>query len=524
MATTITWRSVARLGVLASALGVTAFGCGDEITRHDDPTARVRDVRIGAPVAEVDPRFLSVAVDAAQVVGGKWWTDVARVNGARGGARQPELDFGRVRLRKLAAPLAPAFVRIGGSTADDLWYDLSETPVDMPPPGFRHVLDRRHWTGAADFARALGFDLMFTLNAGPGPRGPGRVWTSTNAASLVRFAAERGDPVEVWELGNEVNAFPVLHGLTFKISAEQYAEDLQRARGLLERLHPGSRLAGPSSAYWPDLGEVPPFLEAFMPLGGPTLDVVTWHYYPQQSRRCALRALPADVELMHDPNALDEVHRWADVVERETLAHAPGAPIWMSETGNAQCGGEPGLSDRYPGGFWWIDQLGLLARRGQPVIVRQSLTGADYGLLSEPALEPRPDYWSGLLWKRLMGTRVLDVEVAGDRGLRVYAHCPPDGPGLSIAVLNLRRERGAVLRLQGVRADRARAFRLAPSDDGRGMTLNGKVLEVDDAGELPSLEGEEERLDPDAPELWMPAGRYGFFFIEGPAVPACGPT
>ena len=59
----------------------------------------------------------------------------------------------------------------------------------------------------------------------------------------------------------------------------------------------------------------------------------------------------------------------------------------------------------------WLDQLGALAKRGTAVQCRQTLAGADYGLLDEETLEPTPDYWASLLWRRCMGTAVHDTMV-----------------------------------------------------------------------------------------------------------------
>ena len=49
--------------------------------------------------------------------------------------------------------------------------------------------------------------------------------------------------------------------------------------------------------------------------------------------------------------------------------------------------------------------------RRQPRRARQTLAGADYGLLDEETLEPTPDYWASLLWRRCMGTAVHDTMV-----------------------------------------------------------------------------------------------------------------
>src|SRR5919201_613535 len=101
--------------------------------------------------------------------------------------------------------------------------------------------------------------------------------------------------------------------------------------------------------------------------------------------------------------------RWAQLVERARTQYSPGAEVWLGESGNAQCGGEPGVSDALAGTLWWVDQLGALARRGQRVVFRQTLVGSDYGLLDDQTLDPRPDYWASILWKRVMGTKVLSA-------------------------------------------------------------------------------------------------------------------
>lgn len=190
-------------------------------------------------------------------------------------------------------------------------------------------------------------DVFFTLNAGPGPRDVNR--------ALIEVAAERQDPIAVWELANEINAFQVVHGLGFRISGEQYADDLKTARALVDELMPDALLAGPSSAYWPELGEVFPVQEDALRQGGDALDLTTWHYYPQQSRRCPIASRQASVGVTMNPVAPDEIDQWADEVEEIRNMYAPGAPVWLGESGSAQCGGEPGVSDVFASGFWWLD-------------------------------------------------------------------------------------------------------------------------------------------------------------------------
>jgi heparanase 1 len=471
---------------------------------NSPPPWPVRDVRVAVAAATVvattDPRFLSFAVDTAQVVGARFWSPDVDA----GTAPVPPFDFSRQRLAVLTRELAPAYLRVGGTDADRVFYDLGESPATAAPAPFQHLLTRTTWAGVAQFARDLDTPLLFTLAAGPGTRDADGGWTGSNARTLVQYAAERGDPVAAWELGNEPNAFPLLLGGQAAVSGAQYAADVSVARAMLSSEDPAAWLAAPACAFWPVVGEFNPVFPSFMDAGGGrSLDIISWHYYPQQSRRCPVAVRPATPETMLSEQNLDEIARWASEIEAARDASAPGRRIWLGETGNAQCGGEPGVSDRFAGSFWWLDQLGLLARRGHEVVVRQTLAGSEYGLLDDTTLEPRPDYWASVLWKRLMGERVLAASVtaatAADGGmprLRAYAHCAANHAGtrggVSLLLLNLDAQQGARVRVDGVGGSRALVY--AVTADGLGATavrLGGRPLVAAADGSLPALDGAE---------------------------------
>ncbi len=515
------------VGTLAACFTACDGGPGtpalETVTTPPPAGSVIVDVATANPLARVDARFLSFAVDSSQVAGGKWWSEDLTSQGGTGSVKVPPFDFSRPRLRALAAPLAPAFLRIGGSEADRIFYDLSQTPVTEAPAPYQLVLTHAIWDGLAGFARDLGLTVFFTLNAGPGPRDAAKRWVADNARELVRYAAGRADPVGAWELGNEINAFPLIHGLDYQLTGAAYAADLRTARTMLDAEAPGARLAAPSSAYWPVVGEPNPVMADTLREGGDVLDVITWHYYPQQSERCPVASRPAGVDVMLDPAALDEVDTWAADVEKDRDASAPGKPVWLGETGNAQCGGEPGVSDRFAGTFWWVDQLGRLARRGQPVVVRQTLSGSDYGLLDDTTLTPRPDYWASVLWKRLMGTVVLDA--SADAALvRAYAHCAVAGAdvpagAVSLAVLNL--SINAVTVSVAGTGRRVDAWVLtAEGLDAREVRLGGTVLAAAADGSLPDLPPR--RLDFAAGRWFaLPARSIAFLRLSDDDAPAC---
>jgi len=80
------------------------------------------------------------------------------------------------------------------------------------------------------------------------------------------------EEVAVWELGNEINGYPALHGFAWKRSGKAYAQDMETARAAL----PGRRLAGHSSAFWPVVGEMSPVLPDFLEAGAGGADLITW--------------------------------------------------------------------------------------------------------------------------------------------------------------------------------------------------------------------------------------------------------
>lgn len=462
------------------------------------------EITIGDAVGEVDERYLSVAVDLGQVAGARFWTP----GGDSGEAEVavPPYDFDRPALRAFAEALAPAVLRIGGTESDRLFYALDDDAPDPLPNGYESVLTGAQFDGIGDFAADVGLDVMFTVNAGPGPRGGGNgVWDPTQTTALLARAADRGDPIVAWELGNEPNGFLLNFGFT--PSGTQYAADLAALHTARDAHTPDAAVVAPSVIFWPVAGEIRPFLDEAMTAGGDQMDVVSWHYYPHQSQRCPVTTREATATSLLDPDALDEVATWAALVEAARDAHAPGAPLWQGETGNALCGGQQGVSDRWASTFWWVDQLGLLARRGHALQVRQTLSGSDYGLIDDTTLRIRPDGWASLLWKRLMGTTVLDVTTS-DPTVRAYAHCHPDG-GATLAVVRL--DDGPTL---GVDLPGTSWVLDADALDSLDVRLNGEVLAAGADGAIPALPGVE------AAGLALPADR-AVAFHHVADVPAC---
>lgn len=456
------------------------------------------------PVNIVSREYISFAIDSSQVVGGKWWNPAA--SGAESGSgtvHAPVFVFNRPQLDTMVQALAPAYLRIGGSEADKIYYDMKDTSNFQPiaPAGYKSVLTAKQWDDVNAFASRNGLKLVFTLNAGPASRKADGSWDGANAAELLKYTAQHGYQVSLWELGNELNIFWFVHGLKAQVPPGQYDRDLQSARALVGQYMPSSKFAGQGSAFWPLLGEPLNLFYGYMPayleMSQGKTDLVSWHYYPQQSRRGPIASRRAFPSRLLDPGNLDEAKHWADQIRLWRDRYAPGKPIWLGETGNAQFGGEPGLSDAYLGGLWWLDQLGLLARSGHDTVVRQSLAGMNYGMIDDTSLSPRPDYWNSLLWKRLMGTKVFNTTVSGDPSgkLRAYAHSGAgDGPAsLTVLLINLDHLRGVSVSLPGIKSNGSQVYQLtAPDIFGPEVLLNGSVLTLTRDGRLPELQGRQQ--------------------------------
>src|SRR5215831_3037371 len=91
-------------------------------------------------LSTIDERYLSFAIDSSQLVGGKWWNPAAnRAERRSGEVRAPLFDFARPRLRALTRSLSPAYLRLGGSEADRMYYDVQTGAAEGGPPPLRYA-------------------------------------------------------------------------------------------------------------------------------------------------------------------------------------------------------------------------------------------------------------------------------------------------------------------------------------------------------------------------------------------------
>ena len=191
----------------------------------------------------------------------------------------------------------------------------------------------------------------------------------------------------------------------------------------------------------------------------------------------------------------------------------PGKPMWVTETADAACGGNPWAST-FLDTFRYLDQLGRLATQGVQVVIHNTLAASDYGLLDQKTLKPRPNFWAALLWRRLMGTTVLDSDVKIAEGRHVYAHCLRGVPGgMTLLVINNSRdETGVEMPLESKRY----TLSAEPLQNG-DVSLNGTILKLAEHDNLPALVGAGTAA---GPVSFAPA-TITFLAVEGAGNAAC---
>lgn len=379
--------------------------------------------QLNEPIAKTDERYLSFSIDISVLAGGHWWEGSGKAKQGLGALKILPLNLYSDKLDLLTQGLGPSYVRVGGSEADKIHY--FNAPVDAAGS---LVLSQAMWDGLHHFVARNSLKLAFTFKYGLFKRSTQGDWQAGEVLALLKYSQQKNYSIDVCELGNELNAYWAFHGLTSQPRAIKLAKDYATFAKVIKAFLPSAQIIGPGSAFWPRLGETirpfsnitPKFLAASRTLNTP-LDIIDWHYYPFQSQRSPIRTRRATRSSMLHPKALNEYKKYSQQLKHLRNTYYPDAQLWTGESGSAQCGGEPRLSDRFASCFWWADQLGLGAANGQQVMIRQSLVGGDYGLLDRLTLKPRPDYWLSWLWQQFMGSQVFAV-TSPHAQLRVYCH------------------------------------------------------------------------------------------------------
>lgn len=490
---------------LAMLCGVLYSAAPSSVSSDSIDAARMP--RIGS----VDPRFQAYNVEMVEVTGGRFWKpykdteSIARTQGAQASGAspagmnpnlfeyRPAIDLKNARLRKVAAALGPAYVRVSGTWANTTYfYNADGAPPKTPPQGFNGVLTRKQWAGVVDFAKAANARIVTSVATSPGTRDAAGLWTPNQARQLFSYTQSIGGSIAATEFMNEPN-LAGMGGAPKGYTAADYARDVAAFRSFLKQTAPKTLFLGPGSVAEGSTRTLPPNSglirsEDLLQVAGPVFDVFSYHLYAAVSKRCAgmsaASQTTAAAALSQEwLSRADEINAfYAGLRDR----YDPGRPLWITETADAACGGNPWAST-FLDTFRYLNEHASLAQRGVQVIAHNTLASSDYGLLDENTFAPRPNYWAALLWRKLMGTTVLKPRPSAAPNVHLYAQCLRDTPGgVALLAINGDRDNAHTINLF---AASERYVLTAPKLEDTRVELNGKELSLGADDALPALRG-----------------------------------
>lgn len=465
-------------------------------------------------IGTVDERFQSYNIEMVEVTGGRFWRPYAQEMPSRSDtsprlkpdlyAYRPPIDLSDTRLRKLAAALGPAYLRVSGTWANSTYFADADNPPLAPPAGFNGTLTRAQWRGVVEFSRAVDGKIVTSFAISPGTRDAAGVWTPDQARRLLGYTTSAGGSIAAAEFMNEPDLTEI-SGAPPDFDAAAYGRDFKLFLAFARQAAPGMLILGPGAVG--DAAVVSKLLAA----AGPGVDGFSYHHYGILSERCGGNDTPqaalSEDRLSRTDGTLAFYQTLRDRFE-------PGKPIWLTETAEAACGGNRWAAS-FLDTFRYLDQLGRLAKAGVQVVMHNTLAASDYGLLDERTLKPRPNYWGALLWRQLMATGVLDSGVAIQAGLHVYAHCQRGNPGgVTLLVINTDRDAAHGLTI----AETTQRYTLDAADLGADVVrLNGDALALTDSDDLPRLAG----VAATAGNVMFAPATISFLAVPTAANPAC---
>ncbi|XP_042991666.1 heparanase-like protein 3 isoform X2 [Carya illinoinensis] len=365
-------------------------------------------------IGRIDDDFVCATLD--------WWPpekcDYGRCSWGR--ASILNLDLNNFILLNAIKAFSPLKIRLGGTLQNKVIYETegngqqcnSFVKNNSELLGFSQgCLSMSRWDELNLFFKKTGAVVVFGLNELSGKTIDNRgaavgPWNSSDTESLIRYSVRKGYTIHGWELGKTSYAH-----IWKNIYAGFEVKPLVIAPG------------GFFDANW---------FSEFIKKTPKSLQVVTFHIY-------SLGPGVGDhlVDMILDPSSLDSVSHTFSSLQSILKSSGTRAVAWVGEAGGAYNSGHNLVTNAFVFSLWYLDQLGMASSFDTKTYCRQSLIGGNYGLLDTSSFAPNPDYYSALLWHRLMGNNVLSTNFRGTKKIRAYAHCSKKMQGITLLLINL---------------------------------------------------------------------------------------
>ncbi|CAG5020833.1 unnamed protein product [Parnassius apollo] len=296
----------------------------------------------------------------------------------------------------MASSLTPAYIRIAGPSTSHMKFRNSTITIDDATPLVKEDpekialslltgrKDRRlsiinkQWQKFVHWAKNTGFDVVFALNNAE--KTSSGMWDPNGALNILSVAEKANIGDIVWQLGYECT----------NQSIEEYLNDLETLRVIVETFPPGR------SPSWRVVGgDVTPCLQAdsksdfkdYISLSNDMMDAI----------------------LLNGNSSAQQLERMSESDRRKLLkllSHSD-TPLWLTEKTQSHY-------DELERAAEWLASLGYSARNGFSMHFRE--------LLEDELHEPTLSFYMALLYKNLVGERVLDVDMTVSRAT-LFAHC-----------------------------------------------------------------------------------------------------
>ena len=463
----------------------------------------------------INPQLLSYNVEMTEVTGGTFWKAYTpgQIAGTEG---FPLISFGKSdemhqwydpidstnpRLIKLAKELGKCWIRVSGTWSTKTYYDFDGHTNGVAPEGFDSVLTKDQWTNLLDFVKAVDGNLLISVANCDGIHAANEPWQPEQAKLIFDFSKEYGVPIEAVEFMNEPNLL-AYSGAPKDYTFEDFIRDQDIFTKWVHENYPECLVVGPCSVGCGKMGKIDTekgimkkltsSMSTDKLLNGSKekMDVYSYHYYNGVSGRITtLPFIHWSPSKAHSEGYLDAAPytALANVPYRDK--YAPGAEMWVTESGDAGGGGCEWAST-YLDVFRTLNELGTFPTITDGVIFHNALASSDYGWLKHGTFEPRPNYFAVLLWSRLMGTTVYDSEIAIQEGAHVFCHSRKDGKdGCVYLVINNSLTDTTKVELP----KEALRYTLCGNGNVRNTSiyLNGTELTLGENDELPAMDGVE---------------------------------
>ena len=465
-------------------------------------------------IRSVDPMLVSYNIEMTEVTGGTFWKEYTE--GQKAGTEKfpfiafagmdklmqvyPPIDLTNTRIRKLAKEIGPAWIRVSGTWSTKTYYDFDETTNGVAPEGFQNVLTKTQWLALLDFVKEVNGKLLISVANCEGIHSASEPWNPSQAEKIFNLSKEYGVPIAAAEFMNEPNLL-AYSGAPKGYTFDDYIRDQDVFNAWLHENYPEVLAVGPCSIGGGQMGKIK-MEEGLMKLLGrkfgteillkgskEKMEVFSYHYYNGVSERITakMHALHWPVEKAHTEEYLGAAGYCARAAAACRDKYMPGAPMWVTESGDAGGGGCTWAST-YLDVLRTLNELGTFATISDGVIFHNTLASSDYGWLKHGTFVPRPNYFAIILWNRLVGTTVYDSEIPISEGAHVFCHSRKDGKdGYTYAIINnsLTETTTVELPKEAVR------YSLDGNGNIRSTTayLNGEALALGEGDTLPALEG-----------------------------------